>query len=76
MNSLSNQIEQASRERSEAWSSGDAVVVARLTAKLADLYEERRIERARLSGSLRNRSDVMRRARIETELERLMSEGD
>lgn len=68
----SSQIENVSRERQEAWRSGDAVSVARLTRKLADLYEDRRIERARRSRG--SHEEIVRKARIEVELERLMSE--
>lgn len=71
---IAAEIEKLASRRQAIWF-GDAVgaptEVRSLTAKLADLFEERRIEDAR--GRTGDRTEIARRARIETELERLMS---
>ncbi len=49
----------------------DVYEVDRITARLADLYEQKRHEAAQSFGS---RSEIVRRARVESELERLMAD--
>lgn len=67
------QIEALCQARSEAWQAGDPDhVVADLTTKIDTLYAERRRTRVEL---VHGPADVIiKRARIESELERLMSE--
>ena len=70
---ISAEIERVAQRRHAAWRGefGDGFEVPRLTAQLHDLYEERRIEDARKRSG--NRSEIARRAKVETELERLMT---
>ena len=66
-------IERLVAERKEHWTSGcsEPGAVAALTKKIDDLYEQRRIERASIGAG--SREAIVRRARIEVELERMMS---
>ncbi len=68
-----DQIEDAARIRQRAWLQrpADAVEAARQTRLLDDLFEERRQERARTRYGARDQ--IVRRARVEVELERLVA---
>lgn len=70
--STAEQIESAARVRQRAWLQrpADAVEAARQTRLLEDLFEERRQERARTRYGARDQ--IVRRARVEVELERLV----
>ena len=68
---VDTRIHEVTQKRQDAWShGGDPAEVSRLSQELDFLYEERRIQRASIHGS---RSEIVRRARIEVELERMMS---
>jgi hypothetical protein len=67
------EIEKLSARRQEIWAGAPMSTddeLHRITNRLADLYEERRIAAARLRGG--DRSDITRRAKVEAEIERLM----
>jgi len=70
--STAQQIEEAARTRQRAWLQrpADAVEAAHQTRLLDDLFEERRMERAR--SRYGDRDQIVRRARVEVELERLV----
>jgi hypothetical protein len=70
--STAQQIEEAAKARQRAWLQrpADAIVAARQTRLLDDLFEERRQERARTRYG--DRDQIVRRARVEVELERLV----
>jgi hypothetical protein len=71
---ISSQIEELAVRRQAIWfgqSVEDGYMVRTLTSQLHDLYEERRINDARKRTG--DRTEITRQARIETELERLMS---
>jgi len=74
MTTTTDQINELSRKRHDIWNSGDEdpVEVERITKRLVDLFEEKRSELAKFRGQA-SRVDIIRRARIESELERLMS---
>ena len=68
------EIERLSRSRQEIWSGlriGEPGEIKSISDQLAKLYEERRLDAGENPG--RSRTDVIRRARVESELERLMS---
>ena len=71
MATVDQQIEDLSRRRQELWATGggDPGEVEKLSAQLAALYEERRLDRRETKAT---RDEVVRRARIESELERLI----
>ena len=69
------EIERLSRSRQALWfeaTPGCGFEVDRLSSRLADLYEQKRHEVAQATGA--RRSEIVRRARVESELERLMSD--
>ena len=73
MTDLDRQIEQVSARRQAVWAGAPEAFTqeaVKLGSQLADLYELRRQERA--SGD-RNRGDIVRQARVESELERLIT---
>lgn len=69
------EIHRLSDRRQAVWfgSLGETAEVARIAVRLADLYERKRFERAQAETGTR-RAEIVRRARVESELERLMSE--
>lgn len=67
---MDTEIEHFSMRRQQAWASGNTDEVARITSRLADLYEERRRQRAQ--DGYRDRAEIIRRARVESELERMI----
>ena len=70
---LDRSIHDLSRKRQRLWSEGgDPVAVRRLSDDLEALYEERRRERARMLHG--ERRAIMRQARLEYELEKLMEQ--
>lgn len=76
MGLVADEIEALSRQRQRIWFSCEpyrGVEVERITSRLAGLYEQKRHERAQTRARA-SRSDIVRRARVESELERLMSE--
>lgn len=66
------EIERLSRRRQEIWAGAPSEPgeIKKISDLLAALYEERRTENGQPN---RTRADVIRRARVESELERLMS---
>jgi hypothetical protein len=69
-------IHTAARQRSENWASHprtDPGVTRQMTDRLGDLYGELRLERARNQHG--DPAEIRRRARIEREIERLMSDN-
>lgn len=69
------EIDRLAERRQEIWCSGDgeAAEVVRITARLSDLYDQKRHERtAAFTGA--RRTEIVRQARVESELERLMSD--
>lgn len=69
-----DEIDRLSRRRQELRLGGEAEdlrEVDRITSRLADLYEQKRHEAAQSFGS---RAEIVRRARVESELERLMAD--
>ncbi len=74
MTNTSVEIERLSHRRAELWANPLKAApgeVARIAKRIADLYETRRIERAQDRGL--SRAEIVRRARVETELERLIA---
>ena len=72
MTDYTKQIEQLSEERQRLWhEGGQPEAVAAITKRINDAYEARRIERA--TARFGDATTIIKRARIETELERLMS---
>lgn len=66
------EIERLSERRQELWTTGEkSEEVEKITSKLNELYEERRITSARERAG--DRAEITRRAKVETELERLMT---
>ena len=68
-----DEIERLSRRRQALWAGGEpdsGAEVSRIAARLADIYEQKRHDQARTS-SVR-RVEIVRRARVEWELERLV----
>jgi hypothetical protein len=66
-------IDQVTEERQRLWREGGrGEKVDELTRKLQDLYDLRRRSKAELLNG--NPVEIIRRARIESELERLMSQ--
>lgn len=70
---LDAQIAQVSARRQEIWAGAPSEPgeVTRLSKQLEDLYEARRMSLAQ--NPTVSRADVIRRARVESELERLIS---
>jgi hypothetical protein len=67
-------IEVLTARRHAIWSGAPEKVVGEavnIGKQLADLYEQRRHERVRAESG-RTRTEIVRRARVESELERLM----
>lgn len=76
MGLVGEEIEALSRKRQAIWFSGEPYRggdVDRLSSRLTGLYEQKRHELAQ-RGARASRADIVRRARVESELERLMSE--
>lgn len=69
-------IDQLSAYRQQLWSQGvpDPEEIARVERKLQEAYEDRRIERAQRSHG--TRKQIFHRARIEFEIEKLMTGDD
>ena len=71
-----DEIERLSRRRQGLWlsvaPSDGSHEVKRIASRLADLYEQKRHEAAQ-STSVR-RTEIVKRARVESELERMMSD--
>lgn len=69
-----DEIEELSARRQEIWSQGggEEGEIDRITARLADLHEGRRIGRAK-EQSGKGRSEIVRSAKLDAELERLMT---
>lgn len=68
---IQDQIDAASEERRKMRASGDTEGVKRKTAELDELFDRLRVERAEaVNGS---RETIVQRARIEREIEKLMS---
>lgn len=68
-----DEIDRLSRRRQALWAGAPAdspAEVSRITTRLADLYEQKRHDHARTSS--RRRAEIVRRARVEWELERLV----
>lgn len=74
MKGINAKIAELSEERHRLWTQGakDSVRIAHLTSALADLYEQKRIALA-AAGAPSDPLEIVRRARIESELEKLMS---
>jgi hypothetical protein len=69
-----DEIERLSRRRSKLRLAGDQTgEIDRLTDRLEDLYSRKRSEQAQQGA--RSRADITRRARVEAELERLITVG-
>lgn len=69
--SFADKADALAQARNEARAAGDAVRAKQLTQELDALYAARRLAAAQsVAGT---REEIVRRARIETELERLMS---
>lgn len=64
-----NAIDDQTSRRSRAWSQRDTDEARAAGARLEELYEELRVERARQRSG--PREEITRRARIELELEKL-----
>lgn len=64
-------IEKTAEQRKKAWAQHDAQRAQDLTARLEELYEEKRLAQARSRSG--DRAKISRRARIERELEKLGS---
>ena len=77
MKTTTDQINECSSQRQAIWQSGEEnpAEVERLTKRLVDLFEEKRSDLAKFRGQT-SRSDIIRRARIESEIERLISTRD
>lgn len=77
MTTIADQIHDLSRRRTAIWCGGveNPVEVDRITKQLADLYDIKRSEIAQRRG-YGTRADIVRRARIESEIERLISTRD
>lgn len=70
---MTDDIEALSRRRQELWATGEnPAEVASITKKLEALYEDRRITEAQSTAG-RSRKEIVKQARIESELERLSS---
>lgn len=67
------EIHRLSARRQEIWrgASDEPGEAQRIAKQLADLYEERRFTQARSVGS-RSNTEIVRQARVESELERLI----
>lgn len=73
---LAAEIDRLSRRRHELWAQGggpDPHEVGRISARLHEAYEELRLARAAEEVGGRKRADIVRQARVESELERLMT---
>jgi len=71
----STEIERLVARRAAIWAGreeGAPGEVQRISGRLADLYEQRRHERTQAATG-RKPEDIRRQARVETELERLMT---
>lgn len=73
---VAEEIDRLSRRREVLWA-GEVTAessreIDRITARLADLYEQKRMDAVQASGA--RRAEIVRRARVESELERLMSD--
>lgn len=68
-----DEIEVLSARRQKLWSErGDPDEIERITAQLFNLHEERRILRAKADTG-KGRSEIVRSAKLDAELERLMT---
>ena len=72
--SVDESIHELSQRRQEIWSGAPAEPgeAARITAELEELYRERRAEKT-FTAIGRSRAEIVRRSRVESELERLIS---
>jgi len=70
---MDQRIHELSKRRQQIWCEGGMrpADVQRITAELADLFHDRRVERAQEAHG--SRKDIIRHARIEHELEKLMT---
>lgn len=71
-----SEIHKLSARRQAIWDGASETVpleTQRIAAKLSDLYEDLRMERAQQGSPKRTRESILRRARVESELERLSS---
>ena len=67
------EIDKLSARRQEIWAGAQTLSddeVQRITSRLSDLYEARRIEEAQVRAG--DRAEITRRAKVEAEIERLM----
>lgn len=71
MKSVTESIHEKSRQRQANWAGGITQETQHLTQHLDDLYAEKRQQLAQARHG--RREDIVKRARIESELERLMS---
>ena len=71
---LSSRIDRLSRERQALWAAGEGGRAARVSRDLEDLYAQRRAARAREQHG--SKTDVVRRAKAEAELEKLIEQYD
>lgn len=72
--SITSEIERLSQRRQALWAGASETApteAARLAVKIADLYEELRLERAQYGTGGRTRDQIHKQARVESELERL-----
>lgn len=71
---INDEIARLNARRSAIWAGAENAPgeAARIGKKLADLYDERRSVRAQQTSG-RRRPDIVKHARVESELERLMT---
>jgi hypothetical protein len=70
-----DRIQKAAQKRQASWLNGcDPFEIAQLTKKLEELYEQHRLERARDRHG--DRFQIVKRARVERELEKLMTQDN
>lgn len=66
---VQRKIDRATDARARAWRDRDPVEAARLTARIEELYADLRLARARAQNG--DPSNIVRRARVEREIEKL-----
>ena len=74
MSKIDDRIHAVSRKRQEIWAGAPSEPgeVERLSKELTDLYRERRASKTRAEVGV-TRDEIVKRARVESELERLIS---